>query len=82
MNWPESSQGFLRNARRSEHNENIPAGTPTVRSTPRIRRATAFALMADSFRQHGAKDRAGIVLPKDFGARSQRRIVTLGPQKR
>jgi hypothetical protein len=38
-----------------EGSEDVPAGTPTVKSTHRIRRADALALMAESFLQHGAE---------------------------
>src|SRR6266404_6337681 len=39
--------------------ENVPAGTSTVKSTPRMRRADALALMAESFLQHSAEAMSG-----------------------
>src|SRR5689334_21806547 len=40
-------------------NENVPAGTSTVKSTLRMKRADALALMAESFLQHGAEAMSG-----------------------
>jgi len=39
--------------------EDVPAGTPTVKSTHRTRRADGLALMAESFLQHGAEAMSG-----------------------
>jgi hypothetical protein len=39
--------------------QNVPAGTPTVKSTHRMRRADALALMAESCLQHGAEAMSG-----------------------
>jgi hypothetical protein len=38
-----------------EVSENVPHGTSTVKLTPRMKRADALAIMAESFLQHGAE---------------------------
>ena len=46
-------------AQDEDDNEHVPHGTPTVKLTPRMRRADALALMAESFLQHGAEATSG-----------------------
>ena len=39
--------------------ESVPAGTSTVKSTPRMKRADALSIVAESFLQHGAEAMSG-----------------------
>lgn len=39
--------------------ENVPHGTPSVKSTPRMRRADALSLLAESYLAHGAEAMSG-----------------------